>query len=449
MAAGASLSLRDFLSFPVIAGENGGGAFLLMYLFFLAVLGLPLIMSELMLGRLGRRNMVDTLDDLSTRYGASVYWRLVGFFALFAGFLLLSSYSVVSGWSMAYFFKTVVGTYSAATLDGTRVLFNRFQTNAEAMALWHTLFAVLMVGVAAQQRHRGLERIVTLLVPIMALLLVVGLGYALYSGGLDQSVRYILFPDWSKVDASMPLAALQRAFFTLSLGLGVMLIYGAYVDDDVPIGYAAGQIVLIDLLFSIFTGLAINALVFSSGIQPTLDHELAFRVLPMVFGAAAYGNIFGALFFLLLTIAGLTTAVALMEALVTCYRDRFRVTRLRAATQLGFLVWLLGLGTIFSYSLWHDEGFTLTLDLGSEAYRLVKEAGFHDVIVFVSSHLIQPLVALCIAVFAGWVLPRTVTYEALNLPRRQLYEAWNFVIRYITPVLVLIVLLSTLGVVAR
>ncbi len=242
IAAGASLSLRDFLTFPVIAGENGGGAFLLMYVFFLLVLGLPLLMSELMLGRIGRANIVDALDRQATQHGASIYWKVIGFLALFAGFLLLSSYSVVSGWSLAYFFKSAIGVYSAATLDGVNALFREFQGDSEAMMLWHTLFVLLIIGVSAQGMKQGVERIFIKLVPAMALLLVIGLAYAWYSNGLPDSVRYIMYPDWSKVDSSMPLVALQRAFFTLALGLGVMLIYGAYMDEQVPIGYAAAPV---------------------------------------------------------------------------------------------------------------------------------------------------------------------------------------------------------------
>ncbi len=448
IAAGASLSLRDFLTFPVIAGENGGGAFLLMYVFFLLVLGLPLLMSELMLGRIGRANIVDTLDNQAGAYNASIYWKLIGFIALIAGFLLLSSYSVVSGWSLAYFFKTAIGVYSAATLDGVNALFGDFQRNSEAMMLWHTLFVLLIIGVSAQGMKQGVERIFIKLVPAMAILLIIGLAYALYSNGLPDSVRYIMYPDWSKVDSSMPLVALQRAFFTLALGLGVMLIYGAYMEEQIPIGYAAAQIVTIDLLFSIFTGLAINALVFSASVQPVLDDELAFRVLPMVFGSFTYGNIFGALFFLLLTLAAVTTAVAVLEAILTCYCARFKMGRLKASIQLGFLVWMLGLGTIFSYSILNDSGLTMTLNFGDTAFRVVNEAGFHDAIVFISSHLMQPLVALFLTLFVGWIVPRTVSFEALNLPRRQLYEAWSFIIRFVTPVLVFIVLLSTLGVIA-
>jgi len=448
IAAGATLSLKDFLTFPVMAGENGGGAFLLMYCFFLLVLGLPLLMSELMLGRLQRRNLVDSLDNLASEHKASIYWKSVGFLALFAGFLLLSTYSVVSGWSLAYFFKTGLGVYSGATLDGVAALFRNFRADSEAMILWHTLFALLVVAIAAQDLKKGLEKVFVVLVPLMAVLLVIGLLYAFYSNGLVKSVDYILYPDWSRVDSSVPLLALQRAFFTLALGLGVMTIYGSYMDERIPLGYAAGQIIVIDLLFSIFTGLAINALVFSADLNPVLDDELAFRVLPMVFGSFEYGALFGALFYLLLALAALTTAVAVLEAILSCYVLKFKASRLKAAVHLGMLVWLLGLGTIFSYSLWNDSGLTLTINLGDQAYRLVNEAGFHDVLIFISSHLLQPLVALLLVIFVGWKLPRNISYEALMLPRRQLFEIWNFIVRYITPVLIFIVLLSTLGLIS-
>ena len=447
ISVGATLSLKDFLTFPVMAGENGGGAFLLLYSFFLLVLGLPLLMSEFMIGRLTRKNLVDGLGDLAAQHNASVYWKIIGVLALLAGFLILSSYSVVSGWSMSYFVKTGLGVYSGATPDGVNALFKHFQSNSEAMMLWHTLFVILIVVIGSQQLKKGLQRIFMVLVPAMVILLITGLLYASYSSGMVESVEYILYPDMSRVDSSMPLLALQRAFFTLALGLGVMVIYGAYLDEDISIGYVAGQVIVIDLLFSIFTGLAINALVFSANLEPVLDDELAFRVLPVIFGSFEYGSLFGALFYLLLTLAAVTTAAAILEALITCVKLKFKLTRLRAATQIGLFVWLLGLGTIFSYSLWNDSGFTMTLYFGDDAYRIVNEAGFHDAIIFLSSHIFQPLVALFLAIFVGWILPRRVTFEELDLPNRKVFEVWNFTIRYITPILVFIVILSTLGLV--
>lgn len=448
ISVGATLSLKDFLTFPVMAGENGGGAFLLLYSFFLLVLGLPLLMSEFMLGRMTRKNLVDGLDTLAAEHNASIYWKVIGVLALLAGFLILSSYSVVSGWSLAYFVKTGLGAYSGATPDGINSLFKNFQDNSEAMMLWHTLFVILIVAIGSQELKDGLQRIFIVIVPAMALLLVIGLIYAFYSSGMVESIEYILYPDISLVDSSMPLLALQRAFFTLALGLGVMVIYGAYLDEGVSIGYTSLQIIVIDLLFSIFTGLAINALVFSVDLEPVLDDELAFRVLPVIFGSFQYGNLFGTLFYLLLLLAAVTTAVAILEALITSVKLKFNQSRLRSATQIGTAVWIVGLGTIFSYSLWDDSGFTMTLYFGDDAYRVVNEAGFHDAIIFLASHIIQPLVALFIALFVGWILPRSASFEALDLPNRKLFELWNFTIRYIAPILVFIVILSTLGIVS-
>ena len=446
IAVGATLSLKDFLTFPVMAGENGGGAFLLVYAFFLLVLGFPLMVGEFMLGRLMRLNFVSAVDKLSSEIGASLYWKTIATFSLLAGLLVLSSYSVVSGWSLAYFFKTGLGVFSDVTANGVNAIFKNFRMDPESMMLWHTLFVLMTVAISAQDLKQGIQKVFVVLVPLMAILLIVGLMYAFYSGGMQQSVEYILLPDWSRVDASMPLLALQRAFYTLTLGLGVMVIYGAYLDDKAPIGYLTGQVILVDLLFSIFAGLAINALVFSVDLDPVLDDELAFRVLPVMFGSFEYGSIFGALFYLLLLLAAITTTVAILEAILSFYTVKFKQSRLKAAVHLGFIIWLLGLGTIFSYSIWHESGLTLTLDFGVETYRLANEAGFHDIIIFISSHIVQPLVALLLSLYVGWVIPRKVSFEAINFSHRKYYELWNFSIRYITPVLVFIVLLSTLGV---
>lgn len=446
IAAGATLSLKDFLTFPVMAAENGGGAFIAMYALFLFLLGLPLLMSEFMLGRMSRGNVVDALDQQAREQGASVFWKLVGWMSLLAALLLLSSYSVVSGWSLSYVFKTAFGVYTGATLDGANALFRAFKSNTEAMMLWHTLFIVLLVMISARSRRQGLEPIVRVLVPLMTLLLVVGVLYGAFSQGMAESVSYILYPDLSRVDAGTPLLALQRAFYTLLLGLGVMVIYGAYADEKVNIGYASFLVILVDLLFSIVTGLAINALVFSVDMQPVLDDELAFRVLPVVFGAMPLGYLFGALFYLFLALAAITTAVALMESLVSCFCARYGRNRLRAATQIGIIVWLIGLGSIFSYSLWQDEGITLAVYFADEAHRLVNNAGFNDIILFIASQLLQPLAALLLALFVGWKLPRVISHDALALRSRKLFELWNFAIRYIVPALLLIVLFSSLGV---
>lgn len=445
VTTGATLSLKDFLTFPVLTGEHGGGAFLLFYLLFLVLLGLPLLIAELLLGRISKTNISDSLDDLSSELKASIYWKLIGYLTLVASFFILSAYSVISGWSLSYMVKTLFGVFSAVTADGIAAKFHQFQNDSEAMMLWHSFFMLIIVAIAARPLQQGVEKLVSLFVPLMGVLLVIGLGYALYTSELVQSVEYILYPDFSKIDASTAMLALQRAFFTLALGLGVMTMYGAYSKEDFSLGYAAIQIVAIDLLFSVLTGIAINALIFSTDFQPVIDDELAFRVLPVVFGAMPFGTVFGALFYCLLALAAITTALAIMEALIHFTMRHAGLSRIQAATRLGLAIWFLGLGTIFSYSLWKEAGFTLTLAFGKEAHRVVNEAGFNDVILFLSSNLFQPLIALFIALFVGWIVPRTVSYEHLKMQRRQQYELWNFAIRFVVPTLVFIVLLTTLG----
>ena len=271
VAAGATLSLNDMLTFPVLAGQNGGGAFVLLYLLFLVLLGLPLLMTELMLGRLTRRDPSAAMRVLAEQYRASIFWKLAGLAAMLAAFLIVASFSVVAGWSLAYAFKSLLGQFAGITPDAARDAFETFTTDGERMALWHTLFVILLVTICAQPPRQGLERFVRILVPTMVVLLVVGLILAILSSGMSASIRFILYADFAAIDSHTPILALERAFYTLALGVGVMMAFGRYLPAGVPIGYTAGLIITVDLLFSIFTGLWINALILSGGQQFGVD----------------------------------------------------------------------------------------------------------------------------------------------------------------------------------
>jgi len=249
------------------------------------------------------------------------------------------------------------------------------------------------------------------------------------------------------MDSNTPILALQRAFYTLALGIGVMMAYGRYLPAGVSIGYSAALVIMVDLLFSIFTGLSINALMLSAGQQPGIDSQFAFRVMPVIMDQFSYGGLFSTLFFVLLTIAALTTSIALLEAPIT-YLQRIRsITRLRATLILGVGIWLFGLGVVLAHSVWNGEGFSLALFFGDDAIRLVNNAGFHDVLVFVSSHLIQPFVALFICLFVAWKIPREVSHKEFALVRHYSFEIWNYLVRYIVPVLLLVVILAAFGII--
>ena len=447
VAAGATLGLNDFLTFPVLAVHNGGGAFLIMYILFLFVLGLPLMMCELLLGRLSRNDPAACLRLLSEQYKASVYWKLAGLGSMFAAFLIISAFSVVAGWSLAYMVRALLGVFNGVTLDEARQLFEALTFDSERMTLWHTLFVIMLVAVSAQPPARGIERTMLVLVPTMILLLLIGLILALGSDGMGSGIRSILYADFTAIDPQTPILALQRAFYTLALGLGVMIAYGRYLPDDVPIGYSAALVVTVDLMFSIFTGLSINALMFSSGHEPGIDSQFAFRIMPVIFNQFSSSGLFTTLFFMLMAIASLTTSIALIEAPITYLQRKLRMTRLRAAVYLGIGVWIFGLGVVLAHSVWNGNGFSLALFIGDDTVRLVNNAGFHDVLVFTASQLIQPLVALSLCLFVAWKIPRQISHKALSLSRHYNFEIWCYLLRYIIPVLLLVVILAGFGII--
>ncbi len=445
VAAGATLSLNDFLTFPVLAGQNGGGAFLLLYVLFLFGLGLPLLMVELMLGRLTRSDPAASLRLLSEQYKASVYWKLVGLASMFAAFLIVSTFSVIAGWSLAYAVRAAAGAFDGVTADSAKLLFEELTIDSERMSLWHTLFVVTLVAICAQPLKQGVERIMLILVPAMILLLIVGLLLAITSPGFIDSIRYILYTDFSAVDSHTPILALQRAFYTLALGIGVMIAYGRYLPGGISIGYSAALVITVDLLFSIFTGLSINALMLSTGHEPGVDSQFAFRLMPVILDQFSSGGLYSMLFYSLMTIAALTTSVALLEAPITYFQRKCGISRLKATVLLGLGVWLFGLGVVLAHGVWNGDGFTVALFFGDEAVRLINNAGFHDVLVFVSSHLIQPFVALFVCLFVAWKIPREVSHKEFALSKHYSYEIWNYLIRYIVPVLLLIVILAAFG----
>ena len=446
VAAGATLSLNDFLTFPTLAGQNGGGAFLILYILFLFVLGLPLMMGELLLGRISRTDPTHCFESLASQYKASVYWKSVGFISVIAALLIVSTFSVIAGWSLAYFFKSAFGVYNEISAENAGIAFDDFIMDSERMALWHTLFVIMLISIVSQPVKNGIQKLSMVLVPTMVILLLISLLLAVYSSGFARSIEYVLYADFGVIDSETPLLALQRAFYTLTLGIGVMMAFGRYMPSNVSLGYSAGLVITVDLLFTIFVAIAINALTFSAGIGAALDNQFAFRILPMVFGQFELGQIFGSMFFLLLVLAALTTSVALMESPVGYLQRQYNFSRLKSTVVVVILVWLLGIGTVFSYSIWQDNGFTIALFFGDEAIRLVNNAGFHDVLVFLSSYLIQPIVALLLCLFVAWVIPREISFKELALPGRHWFEIWNYLVRYITPVLLLVVFLTSIGI---
>ncbi len=441
---GVTLSMKDFLVFPVMAAEHGGGAYIFLYAFFLFFMSLPLLIAELLIGRESKHLFV---HQLTKTFYCSKHWQWLVGLSLLASILVLALYNVIAGWSLSFVFKAALGFFTQTDKESINVLLASFQSDPERMMLWHTLFVAVLLLISAQGIKKGIQATIIIVVPAMVVLLLVGLAYAMFYGDYLQSVEYLLIPDFSKINLSVVIVAMQQAFYTLSVGLGIFLIFGAKVADDVPLVYSGVLIVVIDLLFSIFTGLAIHSFVFSLDVLPGLDDELAFSLLPFIFSQLPYGQLFGTLFYVLLTIAAITTALALLEVFVRFLKQKYKLSRIRSAVIASVVTWGIGVLAIFSYTVWADSGFTIEMTVAEGAYRLVNEAGFQDVLIYVASHLLQPLIALLVVLFIAWAVDKKYLRQLLNIQNQQYFEVISFVLRYIVPSFVFIVWLSALGVI--
>jgi NSS family neurotransmitter:Na+ symporter len=446
-ATGSAVGLGNIWKFPYIAGENGGGAFVLVYLLCIAVIGIPIMMAEVMLGRRGRRSPINTMRFLAQEEGRSPYWQLMGWGGLLAGTFILSFYSVIAGWAMAYFFRNASGTFGGLTADGVGSIFSSLIGDPERLIAWHTIFMVMTTVVVARGVRGGLEKAVRFLMPALFVLLLVMVGYAInaeYASGLEHAdgsspfsagLRFLFNADFSKISGNGVLVALGHAFFTLSLGMGAIMVYGSYLPKNISIAKTSITIAVMDTLVALLAGMAIFPIVFANGLEAASGPGLIFNTLPIVFGHMPGGAFFGSLFFLLLTFAAWTSAISLIEPIVAWLVENRGHTRIYAATASGLVVWLLGIGSVFSFNIWSGE-----------EHQIFGKT-FFDLLDYLTANIMLPLGGLLIAIFAGWQVKRASCVDELAIGQESAFNLWYTVIRYISPVAVVLVFLKAIGVI--
>ncbi|MBL4762814.1 MAG: sodium-dependent transporter [Gammaproteobacteria bacterium] len=443
-ATGSAVGLGNIWKFPYITGEYGGGAFVLVYLVCIALIGVPIMMAEVMLGRRGRQSPINTMRALAAAENRSSAWAMLGWLGVAAGFLILSYYSVIAGWALSYVFHAAVGTFDGQTADGVASIFNGLTGDPEKLIAWHSIFIFITMAIVAQGVKKGLERTVTYLMPALAGMLVVLVIYALNNADFRAGFEFLFYPDFSKISPDAVLAAMGHAFFTLSLGMGAIMIYGSYMPENASIGSTCIIIAIADTVVALLAGLAIFPLVFAYGLEPGQGAGLIFSTLPIAFGQMPWGSFFGTLFFLLLTIAALTSAISLIEPAVAWLVENKSLSRVRASIYSGLGVWVLGLGSVLSFNVWSEKTLSLTIKIGETVIPLVEKATFFDSIDYLTSSIMLPLGGLLIALFAGYSMSTASTKQELAL-KDDAYKVWRVLVRYITPVLVLIVFLHALG----
>ncbi|MHC8441482.1 MAG: sodium-dependent transporter [Candidatus Eutrophobiaceae bacterium] len=438
VSTGAAVGLGNIWKFSYEMGERGGAVFVMVYLLCVAFIGVPLLMSEILMGRHGRRNLLSTMRNLAEESGLSRHWDLFGWSMIVGSLLILSFYSVIAGWSMAYIFRVGSGIFSGQDAEFSEQVFANLVSSPEIMLAWHTIFMCISMVVVSLGVRSGLEKTVVILTPMLLILLLIMVGYAISTEGFSEAVTYMFKPDWSVLAepgafSEVVMPAVGHAFFTLSLGMGSIMIYGSYLSEKISIAKTSMVIAGLDTAVALLAGLAIYPLVFTYGLDPASGPGLLFITLPVAFGQIPLGELLGTLFFILVMIAAWSSGISLLEPTVNLLIERFNHTRLKATLFTGSLVWMLGIFTVLSFNHWKFE-FNF---LGQH-----RDTGIFDILDVLITNIMLPLHALIIAVFVGWMMKRTLCKEELHLREGFLFKMWHVTIRYVTPVGIVLFFLS-------
>lgn len=428
-ATGSAVGLGNIWRFSYLVGDSGGAAFVLIYLACVAMVGLPVLVSEWLIGRRGQKNPIHAMAELAAKSGQPKAWALVGASGVLAAFLILSFYSIIGGWSLSYTLGSVTGRFSGQDIDGIGAIFGNLLGSPGILALWHTAFMALVIWIVARGVTKGLEGAVRTMMPALLLLLLILVGYGITTGHFGEAMAFMFRPDWSAVTGGVVLAAMGQAFFTLSLGMGIMMAYGSYLGEEVSLLGTARTVIVLDTVIALLAGMAIFPIVFANGMSPSEGPGLIFVNLPVAFGNMAGGTLLGLMFFLLLTFAALTSAISLLEPTVELVEERTPLSRVGATIISGVAVWVLGIAALLSFNIWDDVLF-----FGLNIFDLLDTF---------TSKIMLPLTGLGAIIFVAWCLDRNSVTQELGLTGGK-EQLWNLVARYVAPIGVIAVFIAGL-----
>ncbi|MGH8445181.1 MAG: sodium-dependent transporter [Solimonas sp.] len=431
VAVGAMLGVGNAVRLPALMSEYGGVLFLLVYLGGVLLVGLPLLIAEWMLGRWMRDDLIAGFARLAEAAHAKRIWIVIGGLALLTAGLILSYYSVIAGWSLAYAFRAASGLFGQLTADGASQVFLNLAQDPERSLSWHTLFILAACIVVSHGFREGVERGSRGLVPFAILLVLAMCWYAMRHGDASAAFDYVFAPHPEKLGWRGVMEALHHAFFTLGLGMGVMMGVGSYLPIDAPLRRVALTVILIDTLFSLLVGLAVIAVVLGAGLQPTSGITLMFQTLPRAVTTDLGGSLFAAGLYLMTFIVTMTSATAMLEPLSRYLMDRQRWTRVFAATCAALLIWFIGLGTLLSFSVLQD-------------LRLLGR-NFFEWVQWLTASWFAPVDGLLICVFVVSIMPRELVRTLWGESRQWLFPVWFALLRYPARVGLIAVLVYSTG----
>lgn len=435
---GSAVGLGSIWKFPYMVGANGGSAFLFAYLAGLVILILPLMIGEFVIGRRGGKSAVGSLAKVATESGATRAWATVGAWGVLTGFLILSFYSVIGGWTIAYVPKALSNAFAGQSAEAIGASFGGMLADPVGLAFHHALFMALTAVVVARGINDGIERAVTFLMPLMFLILMGLVGYAFATADVEAAANFFFTPDWSKLTPEVALSAIGLGFFSIGTGIGAMITYAAYAPRDIRLGEAAIWTIAADTFASFLAAFAIFPLVFSYGLNPGEGAGLMFTTLPIAFGQMPAGAYVGAAFFFLLVISALASAISLLELVVAWATERFGASRAAAAYGSALVCWIIGIGTVLSFNNW-SKWFPLSGVAGFETKT------FFDIVDHVTSNIMLPLGGIFLGLFVGWVMSKKAVLEELGIADGPTWQVLRFALGVVVPIVIFILFVVNLG----
>lgn len=432
---GAAVGLGNLWRFPFIAGQNGGGGFVLLYLGFVFLLGVPVMIGEMIIGRRGHQSAIGTMKVLVERDNHAPFWKSIGWLSVGLPFLGLTYYSVVAAWALDYLGLAVTGAFSGITGEEAQQNFAVQIGRPIRQLVLHGLFILSVVVVVSRGLHGGIERISKIAMPALFVILVGLVVYNLFVADFGAAFRFLFTPDFSRIGTESVLMALGQALFSLAIGVGVMITYSAYLPKNVSLVQSAGVVACGDTLVALLAGLAIFPIVFQYGLSPGEGAGLIFVTLPIAFGQMPGGLIVGIMFFLLLFLAAYTTGIAMVEPIVSWLEEHRGAHRPTMTVACGVLAWLGGIVSVLSFSLLSDF-YPL------EFLSLMEGKTFFDIIDFTVANIMLPVNALLIALFAGWALDRATVGQELGTSSGPWFLYWRFALRFLVPLALIAIMLD-------
>jgi len=425
-ASGSAVGLGNIWKFPYMVGSNGGSAFVLVYLICILLIGLPVMASEVLIGKYGRKSPINSLKDISLKFNISSAWKYLGVLGALAGILILSYYSVFAGMAFSYIFNLFPSGLENPSNYSTSY-FSDFSSSPMKLIFWHTIFILATCFIVGLGVVKGIGRSVNLLMPFLFLFIILVSIYSGITGDINKTLIFLFNPDFSALTPQVIVSAMGQAFFSLSIGMGAIMAYGAYMPEKQLIGKTVLTIIFLDTLVALAAGIAIFPIVFSNpSLSVNAGPGLIFETLPVAFYSLPYGKIFSIIFFTLISIAALSSAISLLEPFTAWMEEQKKLARKNIVLILGMLIWIAGLGSIFSFNIWSE----------------IKILGFNflEGIDYITNNIMLPIGGFFIALFVGWLVPYEFTKEKIMLSNFQ-FKIFYFSLRYISTSSIILIFL--------